>query len=116
MARRFFFSLGVIAESEDDKGIPWSILPVTDDFVFFYKVSKHCKWIMLSGTAFINYSSHINILKIIMRTVYFGIPTIKIFLNKNILWRRVGVIEILQNLHTSIWNFAIVEPVISNRE
>ena len=29
------FFLDVIAESEDDKGIPLSILPVIDDLVFF---------------------------------------------------------------------------------
>ena len=34
VARRLLFSLDVIAESEDDEGIPSSILPVTDYFVF----------------------------------------------------------------------------------
>ena len=35
VARRFLFSLDVISESEDDEGIPSSILPITDDLVFF---------------------------------------------------------------------------------
>ena len=34
VARLFLFLLGVIAELEDDKGIPSSILPVKDDLVF----------------------------------------------------------------------------------
>ena len=35
VARHFFYFLDVIAESEDDGGISSSILPVTDDVVFF---------------------------------------------------------------------------------
>ena len=35
VARRFFLFLDVIAESEDDEGIPLLILSVTDDIVFF---------------------------------------------------------------------------------
>ena len=35
VAQQFFFFLGIIVESEDDKGIPFSILPVTDDLVSF---------------------------------------------------------------------------------
>ena len=35
VARRFFFFLGVVAESEDDEGIPLSILSIIDDLVFF---------------------------------------------------------------------------------
>ena len=35
VARRFFFFLDVIAESKDDERIPSSILPVTDDLIFF---------------------------------------------------------------------------------
>ena len=34
VARRFLFYLDVIAESEDEEGIPSSIMPVTDDLVF----------------------------------------------------------------------------------
>ena len=82
MARLFFFLLDVIAESEDDEGIPLSVLPVTDDLVFFYTISKNCKWIMLSDTTFINKSGHIKTPKIITRNVDFGIPTIEIFLRK----------------------------------
>ena len=82
MARGFFFFLDVIAESEDDKGILSSILSVTDDLVFLDTILKHCKWIMLRGTVFINERGHIKTLKIIARTVDFGIPTIEIFLNK----------------------------------
>ena len=35
VARRFFFSFDVIAESEDDKVTPSYILHVTGNFVFF---------------------------------------------------------------------------------
>ena len=35
VARQFWFLLDDIAESEDDEGIPSSILPVTYDIVFF---------------------------------------------------------------------------------
>ena len=49
---------------------------------FLYAIYKHCKWIMLIGITFINERGHIKTLKIITRTVDFGIPTIKIFLNK----------------------------------
>ena len=31
----FLFSLDVIVESEDGKGIPLSIMPITDDLAFF---------------------------------------------------------------------------------
>ena len=82
MARRFFFILDVIAESEDGEGIPSSVLPVIYDLVFLYAILKHCKWIMFRGPAFINESGHIKNLKIITKTVDFGIPTIEIFLNK----------------------------------
>ena len=35
LARRFFLLLDVVAESKDDKLIPSSIFPVTDNLVFF---------------------------------------------------------------------------------
>ena len=82
VAQIFFLFLDIIAESEGDKIISSSILPVPDDLVFFHTISKHYKWIMLLGPSSINVSSHIKTLEIITRTVDFGIPTIKIFLNK----------------------------------
>ena len=57
---------------------------------------------MLIGSALLNESGHIKTLKIITRTVDFGIPTLKIFLNKKIFLRIVGIIEILYNLHINI--------------
>ena len=35
LARRFFFLLYINAESEDSKGIPSFVFPITDDLVFF---------------------------------------------------------------------------------
>ena len=55
-------------------------------------MSKNDKWIMLMGTTFINESGHINTLKIITRTVDFGILTLEVFLNKKRFWRTVGII------------------------
>ena len=42
------------------------------------------------------------------RTVDFGIPTLEIFLNKKWFWRRIGIIEILHNLHINIWDLAMI--------
>ena len=49
---------------------------------FLYIISKNYKWIILIGPELINESGHIKTLKIIIRTVDSGIPTLKIFLNK----------------------------------
>ena len=51
--------------------------------------------------------SHKN-LKIITGEVDFGIRTIEIFLNGKGFWHRVGVKEILHNLHINTQNFAVV--------
>ena len=69
---------------------------------FLDNISKQCKWIMLLGPALLNDRGHIKTLKIITRTVDFGIPTLEIFLNKKIFLRTVGIIEILCNLHVNI--------------
>ena len=109
VAQRDLFLLGAIVESRDEKLIPLPILPVTDDLVFFLDtILKHFKWIMLSGPNFINDRGHIKTLKKFTSTVDFGILSIKIFLRKNIFWRTVGVIEILQNIHNNIWNFVVI--------
>ena len=65
--------------------------------IFCDTISKHCKWIILQGPAFINESGHIKTLKKIARTVDFCIPKIKKNLNKKRFWRTVGIIEILHN-------------------
>ena len=65
--------------------IIWSCL-------FWYTIFKHCMWIMLICNVFINEGGHIKNLKIITRAVYFGIPTLEIFLNKKRLRRTVGII------------------------
>ena len=70
--------------------------------IFWYTIYKHCKWIMLIDPTFINESGHIKTLKIITRTVDFWIPTIKIFLNKKIFWRRLGIMGFFHNLHNNI--------------
>ena len=66
---------------------------------------------MLRGSAFINERGHIKTLKIITGLVDFGIPTLEIFLNKKMFLHMVGVIEVLQNIHFNIRNFAMIEPV-----
>ena len=63
---------------------------------------------MLSGPAFLNESGHIKNMKIIMKTVDFGIPTIKFFLSIKIFLRAVGIIEILRNLHINTQNFVMI--------
>ena len=50
--------------------------------IFINTISEHCKWIMPIGFSFINERGHKKHLKVIKRTMYFGIPTIEIFLNK----------------------------------
>ena len=51
--------------------------------LFWDTISINFKWIMICGPAFINKSGHIKNLKIITRTVDFGIPNLEIFFNKN---------------------------------
>ena len=63
---------------------------------FLYTILEHCKWIIVRSPVFLNESGHIKTLKIITRTKDFGIPTIEIFLNKNIFWCTVGMIEKFQ--------------------
>ena len=62
---------------------------------------------MLLGPAFLNESGHIQNLKIITRTVDFGIPTLEIFLKKQ-QFRTVVIIEILCNLHINIRTLLIL--------
>ena len=59
---------------------------------FLYTIYKHCKWITPIGPAFINESGNIKTLKIIARTVDFGIPTLEKFLIIKRFWRTVGII------------------------
>ena len=59
--------------------------------LFWDIISKHCKWIMICGPTFINDIGHKKTLKISTRSVDFGIPTIKIFLNKKWYWCTLGV-------------------------
>ena len=61
---------------------------------FWDTISKHCKWIMLLGPAFLNDSGHIKTMKIITRNVGFRIPTLEIFLNKKRFLRTVGIIGV----------------------
>ena len=96
------FLLDIITESEKSEGIPSSVMHITDDLFFLrYHFEKLQVYNALLSWIHQWEQPH-KTLKIITRTVDFGIPTIKIFLSIKIFWRTVGIIEILRSIQINI--------------